>query len=31
MTKPSTYAIYGRMLAGILVIVALAYFGVPNA
>ena len=25
------YAVYGRMLAGVLLIIALAYLGVPNA
>ncbi len=25
------FVVYGRMLAGVVLIVALAYFGVPNA
>lgn len=31
MNKFSSYASYGRMFAGILIIVALVYLGVPNA
>ena len=31
MTRTRPLAIYGRMLAGVLLIVALAYLGIPNA
>ena len=31
MRSFTPYAVYGRMLAGVLVIIALAYIGVPNA
>lgn len=31
MSRTPTYLIYGRMLGGVLLIVALAYLGIPNA
>jgi len=31
MTKQPLFAVYGRMLIGVLLIVILAYLGVPNA
>lgn len=31
MSPTPAYITYGRMLGGVLVIVALVYFGVPNA
>ncbi len=31
MAKRTLFIAYGRMLAGVLLIVALAYLGVPNA
>ena len=31
MNNLAPYVVYGRMLAGVLLIVGLAYFGIPNA
>lgn len=31
MNHFNPFFVYGRMLAGVLVIVGLAYFGIPNA